>query len=100
VSRYVTPEVIHPAERFAVYRLCDGDERNLQLIATCASPEAVGVVIITLGREGEWDDCPVGVLDRMAEDDQPKWVLKPWKAAPREVSHAARVLANSKKEKT
>lgn len=46
---------------------CRGEGRFRQEIATCESPEAVGVALVTLAREGEWDECPFGLLDRMPE---------------------------------
>ena len=95
MTRNVTSEEVRPEERYALYRLC-GDERNRQLVATCATAEAVGVALVTLGREGEWDDCPVGVLDRLPEDGERKWVLLPWLPSARNTSDAGRVLARSK----
>jgi hypothetical protein len=95
MSRYVTEEPVRPEERYALYRLC-GDERNLQLVATCATPEAFGVAYITLGREGELDECPVGCLDRLPEEGQPKWIVRPWLPSARNLSDAGRTLARSK----
>jgi hypothetical protein len=111
-------------ERFALYRLCEcttcggsgkgifsvggqskcaecrGEGRTRDLIATCATAEAVGVALVTLGREGEWEGCPVGLLDRMGAEGE-RWLLRPWSPSARNVSDAARVLAKSKtKEKT
>lgn len=120
-SRYVTDE----AERFALYRLCEctacegtgkvqdawpagtvprcqecrGEGRTRDLVATCATPEAVGVALVTLGREGEWDECPVGVLDTMGEPGQ-KWIVKPWLPSARNVSDAGRTLQTARKGKT
>jgi cytochrome c553 len=37
------------------------------LVATVSSPEAVGVALVTLAREGEFEECPLGLLDRMPE---------------------------------
>ncbi len=81
-------------ERFRIYRVCQGSTEK-ELVATCASAEAVGVALITLGRESEWVDCAVGILDTQGETGQ-KWILKPWRAMPKEVSAAASVLAQSK----
>ena len=73
MSRNVTDE----SERFQILRLCDcttcggtgrqkgnprpfhkwrcpvcrGEGRTRQLVATCATPEAVGVALVTLGRD-------------------------------------------------
>jgi len=79
-----------PRERFVLYRLCDcptcegsgkdrsgkfvircfdcrGEGRVRQEVASCETPEAVGVALVTLAREGEWEECPFGLLDRMPE---------------------------------
>jgi hypothetical protein len=122
--RNVTAEPHHERERFHIYRLCDctacggtgkvthvelhiqtnlrcqdcrGEGRTRDLIATCATPEAVGVALVTLGREGEWTECPVGVLDTEGETGQ-KWILKPWLPSARNVSDAGRTLAKAKRE--
>jgi hypothetical protein len=119
-ARYVTPEP-NP-ERFRLFRLCDcptcggkgkadrgthlfplivkcpecrGEGRVQQELATCATPEAVGVAIVTLAREGEWDECPFGLLDSDGEKGQ-KWLITPWLPSARNVSDAARTLAKSK----
>jgi hypothetical protein len=75
---------------------CRGEGRVRQELATCASPEAVGVAIVTLAREGEWDECPLGCLDTMGEPGK-KWLIKPWLPSARNVSDAARTLAKSKR---
>jgi hypothetical protein len=93
-TRHVTPEP-NP-ERFRLFRLCDcptcegsgkagfrerggkwvevrrcldcrGEGRVRQELATCATPEAVGVALVTLAREGEWNECPLGLLDSEPE---------------------------------
>lgn len=122
-DRYVTPEP-NP-ERFRLFRLCDcptcegkgkvgdgvwipaqkapyercpdcrGEGRIRQEIATCASAEAVGVAIVTLAREGEWNECPLGLLDSEGETGQ-KWLIRPWLPSARNVRDAARTLAKSK----
>lgn len=104
-----------PEERYRLYRLCRcgvcggertvdgvkcpecrGEGRVRELLATAASPEALGVALVTLGREGEFyddagDPCPAGILDTEGEVGQ-KWVLRPWAASPRNRSDAGRVL--------
>jgi len=77
---------------------CHGEGRVRQLLATCETPEAVGVAIVTLGREGEFAECPIGLLDREGETNQ-KWILLPWLPADvnvRNVSQAGRMLAKSR----
>jgi len=113
-----------PEQRFALYRLCDctacggtgksdvlfvkdsnrcyrcrGEGRVRELLATCATPEAVGVALVTLAREGEWEECPLGLLDREGEKGK-KWLILPWLPSPRNVSEAGRTLAKSKKRPT
>jgi hypothetical protein len=147
-ERYVTPN----PERYRLFRLCDcptcggkGKERELehpdymaagwrkcsdcrgegrvrQEIATCENPEAVGVAIVMLAREGEWDECPFGLLDttpecprcegtgNASEREGPcsackgmgvkptgTWLILPWLPSARNVSDAGRVLAKSKR---
>jgi hypothetical protein len=114
-ERYVTPDA-NP-ERFCLYCLrdcptcsasgkdnrthlrcssCRGEGRLRELIATCATPEAVGVALVTLAREGEWEECPFGLLDSEGEKGH-KWLITPWLPSARNVTDAARTLAKSKK---
>jgi hypothetical protein len=77
---------------------CRGEGRIRQEVATCETPEAVGVALVTLGREGEWDECPFGLLERGAgKDGAGHWIILPWLPSPRNVTDAARTLAKSKK---
>jgi hypothetical protein len=126
-SRNVTDEATS-AERFALYRLCEcaacratgkkhietsrpegiptqercpecrGEGRTRDLVATCATPEAVGVALVTLGREGEWNECPVGVLDTMGEPGE-KWIVTPWLPSARNLSDAGRTLRQAQETK-
>lgn len=83
-------------QRWRIYRVLDSGEP--ELLATTDSAEGVGVCIVTLGAEGEFDDAACGVLDSMPEGKTTgTWVLKPWCASPKVVSAAARVLAKSKR---
>lgn len=74
---------------------CRGEGRVRQEIATCPSPEALGVALVTLGREGEFEDCPIGILDSEGEVGQ-KWLVRPWTPSARNVTDAARTLAKSR----
>ena len=112
-----------PRERYALYRLCDcttcggrgkvGDYANLadgpqkcsicrgegrirQEVATCESPEAVGVALVTLAREGEFSECQFGLLDRGGEVNA-KWLVLPWPATARTVSAAGKLLRASQR---
>lgn len=104
-----------PVQRFRLYRLCGcsvcegsrqvdglrcpecrGEGRVRELVATAETPEGVGVALVTLGREGEWEECPVGVLDTEGEVGQ-KWIFRPWLPSPRNVSDAGRTLRTARK---
>lgn len=74
---------------------CRGEGRVRQEIATCPSPGALGVALVTLGREGEFEECPVGVLDSEGAVGE-KWIIRPWLPSARNVSDAGRVLARSR----
>jgi len=71
----IAPRV--PAERYRIYgRPAHGD---LQLIATVATPEALGVAIVTLGGEEEFSDLHLGILDTHGNSNKPGvWLVKPW----------------------
>lgn len=137
-------EPVDPRARFSLYRLCEcpecggraqrrltsgktlrcaecrGEGRIRQELATCENPEAVGVALVTLAREGEFEECPVGLLDRTPECEwcdggrltfeggcreckgsgvKPTgtWLIRPWMPSARNVTDAARTLARSKK---
>lgn len=112
-----------PRERYSLYRLCEctacggtgkasgfmdaiggpkaprckdcrGEGRIREEVASCESPEAVGVALVTLGGEGEWDGCPFGLLDRLDR----KWLVLPWLPSARNVHDAAVILAKSRKK--
>jgi len=70
---------------------CRGEGRTLDLVACCADPQGVGMAICTLAEEGEFEDCPIGILI-----DGGDWLVKPWLPSPRNVADAARVLAKAK----
>lgn len=70
---------------------CRGEGKTLDLVATCETPQDVGCAIIQLAQEGEFEDCPIGILE-----DGGSWLVKPWMPSPRNVADAARVLAKAK----
>ncbi len=117
-TRYVTrPENARSTDDsspFRVYRLCPcgacsgsgkhedvrcptcrGEGRSLQLLATCDTPAALGLAIVTLGSVGEFDDCPMGVMSR-PEGEKGTWLVLPWLPSPRNVSDAGKVLASKR----
>jgi hypothetical protein len=74
---------------------CRGEGRIRELVATATDPQSVGVALVTLGREGEWDECPIGCLDTMGEPGK-RWILKPWLPSARNVSDAGRTLRRAR----
>lgn len=75
---------------------CRGEGRTLQVLATTDSEQGVCVTLGTLALEGEFIDCPLGLLDTQGEVGS-KWLITPWVASPRTVSDAARVLGSARK---
>ena len=125
-TRYVTGTADANSERYALYRLCEcrtcegtgkqvlstpyglktprcgscrGEGRTRDLIATCGTPEALGVAIVTLAREGEWEGCPIGILDTLGEPGE-KWLVRPWLPSARNISDAGRTLRQAQGRKT
>ena len=121
-GRYVTDEERDPRERYSLYRLCEcsacggsgkasanevshgyvrcttcrGEGKQRDELAACETPEAIGVALVTLAREGEWrdengDPCALGLLDRQGAKGQ-KWLILPWKASARNVRDAAKTM--------
>ena len=82
------------AEKWNRCSECRGEGRTLQLVATCGTPQSLGVALVELAQEGEFDECPIGILE-----DGGSWLIKPWLPSPRNVSDAARTLAKSKGDK-
>lgn len=72
---------------------CRGEGKTLELVATAGTPQDVGVALIELAQEGEFEDCPIGILE-----DGGSWLIKPWLPSPRNVADAARVMAQSKRK--
>lgn len=106
-----------PEQRFKLYRLCDcqtcdatgwlatskkrtrcadcrGEGRVRELVATC-NEDSLGQTIIKLGQEGNWADCPFGLLDTMGEVNQ-KWLVRPWLPSARNLSDAGRQLSKTR----
>jgi biotin operon repressor len=66
--------------RYRIYRMVYD---VLDLVATASTPEDVGVAIITLGMEGEFDHSCAGILDTHGTDAaKGTWVLDPWDTTP------------------
>jgi len=77
---------------------CRGEGKVRELVATCATPGDIGEAIVRLGAEGEFEDCPLGLLDCLGETGK-KWIVRPWLASTRNRSDAARLMANARWEK-
>jgi hypothetical protein len=92
----VAPEIARSARRC---ELCRGEGRARDLVATCATPEAIGTALVRLSAEGEFDDCPIGILDLEGERGR-KWIVKPWLPSTRNISDAARLLGSQPKPKS
>lgn len=76
---------------------CRGEGRRLTLVATAADPESVGVALVTLAAEGEFESCPIGLMDR-PEGQTGKWLILPYGPSARNISDAGRVLASARKK--
>ena len=87
--------MISPSSPTTRCKVCRGEGKNLALLATATDPQSVGVALVTLAEEGEWDECPFGLMYR-PHGETGKWLLKPWGPSARNVSDAGRTLARSK----
>ena len=76
-------------------KTCRGEGRSLELVATATDPESVGVALVTLCQEGEFEECPFGLMYR-PEGQTGKWLLKPWLPSARNISDAGRVLRSAR----
>jgi hypothetical protein len=69
-------------ERYRIVRLAPPYRRGShETVCTCATPEAVGVALVILSQEGEFDGCRVGVLDTLAPVGH-AWILLPYPEGP------------------
>lgn len=76
-------------------KTCRGEGKTLSCVATATDPESVGAALVTLALEGEFESCPIGLMDR-PEGQTGTWLVKPWLASPRNVSDAGRVLQTAR----
>jgi hypothetical protein len=66
------PASYMPEERYRIYRRRG---RTLTQLATAPTAQAMGLAVVTLHEEGEWDDRDrVGVID----GDTRAWVVNPF----------------------
>lgn len=69
-----------PEHRFRIYRQ-RYDE--LELVGTAPSEQALGSVLINLGKQGQFAESCVGLLDTYGTDEVPgTWIISPWDVAP------------------
>jgi hypothetical protein len=67
--------------RFRIYRLI---ARDLQILTTVETREAIGVALCTLHEDGEFESAAVGVLDtRGAPRGSGVWIVNPYEAGRR-----------------
>ncbi len=72
---------------------CRGEGRVRQELATCADPQAVGVALVTLAQEGEFEGCQFGLLDRLPEGKETgTWLVLPWPETARTATAAGKLL--------
>jgi hypothetical protein len=65
------------------YRLYGRDafDNGLSVVAACATPEAVGVALVTLGREKQFRDKAFGLMDVCPNGERCEsgaWLVLPW----------------------
>lgn len=106
---------------------CRSEGRTLQEVASCESAKSLGVALVTLAREDEFSDCPIGVLDREPPCERcggsgeelntyqghmvacvkctgsgikptGTWLVKPWLPSPRNASDAGRLLRSRRED--
>lgn len=73
----LVPDWRSPDERYGLYVIRAG---VLTLLATCSCREAVGVALVTLAEEGEFENTEgFGVLDSHGEPNTPgEWLVNPF----------------------
>lgn len=76
---------------------CRGEGKVRERVAECPDERSLGVALVTLGREGEFADCPIGILDTEGEVGQ-KWLVNPWLPSTRNVRDAARLLGQQRRK--
>lgn len=88
-----------PEQRYAIYKVCPGNEREKVLVFTTGTEAGVGVGLILNAREGmfveDGQPCRIGILDRQGEKGK-RWLVLPWEASPRNASDAGRLLQRRK----
>lgn len=73
---FVAPKIPRtPATRYRIYTLCDGEPC---CIAAAADPESLGVALVTMAREGQFEHSTVGIMDAPNDEQPGTWLAKPW----------------------
>lgn len=74
---FVAPKIPRSTEtRYRIYSQAFGSP---VCIATAATAEDLGVALVTMGREGQFDGVLVGVMDAPTEGVPGTWLVKPWR---------------------
>ncbi len=75
--KFVAPKIPRTAAtRYRIYTLGIGSPH---CIAAAATPEDLGVALVTMGAEGQFDGVLVGVMDAPTEGEPGRWLVKPWR---------------------
>lgn len=77
-------DVVAPRDkknRYRIYRVKDGGDP--ELVATCRTQGSIGTTIVTLGKEGEFLNYCIGILDALDHKNTKgewvgKWIVLPW----------------------
>lgn len=76
-------KVVAPRDKKNRYRIYKQAFDVLELVATAATDEEVGVKLVKLGLEGEFKESCVGLLDTHGKaSEKGTWVLDPFDAVP------------------
>ena len=79
---------------FRIYRVRSG--YYPEIVATTDTKEGVGTTLITLGLEGEFEGCTVGVMWRGHDAATGEWIVNPYgKGTPRTRDMARRAGSRS-----
>lgn len=66
-----------PEERYRLFRVMNGGPP--EIVATVATPEEIGPALLLLGREGEFDDYCLGIMDTFGDPSRKgEWVILPY----------------------
>lgn len=87
---------MHDENPYRIYRV-RGAQGVPELVATTDSKEGVGTALVTLGGEGEFEGCTVGVMHR-PEEETGVWLVNPWPATGSNPKRLTVTIASSGKQ--